>query len=104
MVHQRDDLAHAPQRRVERDFVEILDHHIVVVRGEILRVVAASEEWVGLTIANPVDIDALQIHTRGRVSPGAAEKIDAVSTGYDATEDFPEVNLGAACLWIFVVL
>jgi hypothetical protein len=104
MVHQRDKLAHTPQWCVKRNLVQILDHYIVVVRRESICVIPASEEWVRLTITDPVNVDTIQIHARGSIFPGAAEKIDTVSALDDAAENLLEVKLGAAGLRILVIL
>jgi hypothetical protein len=51
-----------------------------------------------------VNVDTIEIHPLGGILPGAAEKIDTVSASSDATENFLEVQLGAACLRILVIL
>jgi hypothetical protein len=104
MVHERDELPHAPQWRVKRNLVQVLNDDIVVVRRELVRIIAASEERISLAVPDSVNVDAIQVDTLRSVSPRAAKQIDTVSAGDDATEDFSEVKLRAACLGILVIL
>ena len=104
MVHERNEFLYSPQRRVQRDLVEILDHDIVVVHREVARVVAASEERVRLAIPDAVHIDSVESHSRLSPFPGAAKKVHLVAARDNPAEDFPEVKLGSACLRILVVL
>jgi hypothetical protein len=51
-----------------------------------------------------MDFDAAEVCSCRRHLPGAAQEVHAVAGRYHAREDFPEVELGAACLRILVVL
>jgi hypothetical protein len=104
MVDKRDELTHTPQRCVERNLVQILDYYIVVVRREVVPVITVSPKRVCLAISDPVHINAHESCPRRSTQPGAAEEIDAVPPRDDSAEDFLEVELGAACLRILVIL
>src|ERR1700694_3181145 len=104
MVNQRNQLRHAPEWRVERNLVQILDHNVVLVRRQLGRVITVSEKRIGLTRPDPMNVDSIEIHSRRRILPGAAKKIPLVPARDDATEDFLEVKLGAPRLWILVIL
>jgi hypothetical protein len=62
------------------------------------------EKWIGLASPDPMNVDSIQIHSWRRVLPGAAQKVHLVPAGDDAAKDFLKVKLGAACLWILVIL
>jgi hypothetical protein len=51
-----------------------------------------------------MNVDAIELCSLRGILPRAAQKIDAVSPRDDATEDLPEVKLGAARLRIFMIL
>jgi hypothetical protein len=51
-----------------------------------------------------MNFNAVEVHSRWRILPRAAEKIDTVTVRDDATEDFPEVKLGSTRLRILVIL
>src|SRR5712671_202398 len=104
MVNQRHEFAHSPHRRVQGNLVEVLDDDVVIVRRELGRVVSVCKERVCLTSPDSVNVDAIELDALGRVSPRAVKQIHAMSTRDDAAEDFLEVELGAACLWILVIL
>jgi hypothetical protein len=103
-MHQRDELPQAPQWRVKRNLVQILDDYVVVVRREPGGVIPARKEWVCVTIPDPVDVYTVEIHPLRSVLPRAAKKIHLVSALDDATEHFLEMKLGTARVRILVIL
>jgi hypothetical protein len=51
-----------------------------------------------------VDVDATEIRARWCGRPGAAQQVDSVTASHQAREDFPEMELGAPGLGIFLIL
>src|SRR6267143_3402512 len=103
MVYERNEFPHAPERRVERNLVQILDDDIVIVAGEILRVVSPGEKWISMPGADTVNVDPIQIRARRRIRPRAAQQINGMTAGDDAAENLPEVKLGTTGLRILVI-
>jgi hypothetical protein len=104
VVNQGDQTRNTPERRVQRDFVEVLDDNVVVVTGEVIAIVPAGDEWKSLAGTDAVYVHSLECNPRRDSVPGAAEQIHRVAAGYNATEDFLEMKLRTAGLWIGVVL
>jgi hypothetical protein len=104
VVDESNKPFNAPERSVERDFVQILDHDVVVVAAEVLLEIAPGEKCVGVSIPYPMDIESVEVHAWLRVVPGAAEKIHGVTMRDDSREDFPQMKLGSARVRILVIL
>src|SRR5947207_5704509 len=104
MVYQHHEPAHAPHRSVERHFVQIFNHDIVVVAGEVLSIVALSDERIGVTSSDAMDFYSAQGDAPRNVRPRAAQQIDAVSASNNATEDLLKMKLGATSLRIGEIL
>ena len=66
--------------------------------------IATREECVGVSIADAVDFDSVEVHSQRRAFPRAAEEVDTVSARNNPREDFPQMKLGSAGLRIQVIL
>jgi hypothetical protein len=104
MVDQRHEVANAPQRRVERNLVQVLDDDVVVVARETLAIVAVGQKWISVTCADAVNFDSVRSFALRRAHPGAAQKVNAMAPRNNPTEDFLEVKLGAAGLRVLEIL
>jgi hypothetical protein len=104
MVDQSYEVAHAPERRVEGNLVEVLDDDIVLVAREILAIVPVGQKWIRLACPDAVDVDSVHVLALGSALPGAAEQVDLMTPRDNPAENFLEVKLGAAGLRVFDIL
>ncbi len=61
------------------------------------------DERIAVTCSSSMNGDSVEHDVTWRVGEAAAEKVDAVPGGDDATEDFAEVNLRPARLRIQLI-
>jgi hypothetical protein len=104
MVHEGHELPRPPERRVERNLIQILDHDIVVVPGELFPVIAVGEKWITVTRSDPVNVDPVQIVALWSGRPGAAKQVDRMTARNYPTENLLKVKLCTAGLGIPAIL
>jgi hypothetical protein len=62
------------------------------------------EERIGVSRADPVNLDPVEMRAMWSIWPRAADQIDAMTARDDAAEDLPEVKLGTAGVRVRVIL
>jgi hypothetical protein len=104
MVNESYELPRLPERSVQGNFVQILDDDIVVVPREILPVITVREKGIGVTGADPVNVDPIESFARLSGRPGAAQQVDRMTARYYPTENLLKVKLCTAGLGIPAIL
>src|SRR5689334_2487150 len=87
MVYERDQLFCVPQRRIQRDLIQILNDDIVALFREVVAVMALRQKRVGMSRSDSVNVDPIELDSVRYVRPAAAQQIDAVPASDDSTED-----------------
>src|SRR5438552_2118125 len=103
-MYQRDEPRNPPQWSIERNLVQVLDDDIIVLAGELFRVVAVHDEWKAVARANAMDGDSVEHSVSRRFAEAGAQKIDPVSGDDDAPKNLVEMDLRPARLWIEMIL
>jgi len=104
VVNECHELPRPPERCVQGDLVQILDDHIVVVPDEILPIIAVREKWIGVTSADPMNVDPIQNLALRSGRPGAAQQVDRVTARNYPTENLLKMKLCTAGLGIPAIL
>jgi hypothetical protein len=104
MVNEGHELPRPPERRVQGNLVPIFDDDIVVVPGEIIPIIAMRDKWIGVTSADPVNVDSIQNLALRSGRPGAAQQVDRVAPRNYPTENLLKMKLCAAGLGIPAIL
>jgi len=104
MVNEGNELSRAPERCVQRDLVQILDDDIVIVPCEILPIIAVRDKGIGMTSADPVNVDPIQNLALRSTRPGATQQVNRVTTRNYPTENLLKVKLCTTGLGISAIL
>src|SRR6478672_9601538 len=104
MVNECDQTFDFPEGSVQRRFVQILYHNVVISRSKILPIIPVREKWICVSRSHAVHIDAVYCCATCRVIPPAAKQSDGVTASREAPEYLMKVKLCAARLRIFSVL
>jgi hypothetical protein len=104
MVNESYELPRLPERRVQGNFVQILDDDIVVVPDKILSIIAVRHKGIGVTSADAVNVDSIQNYALRSARPGAAQQVDRMTARYYPTENLLKVKLCTAGLGIPAIL
>jgi len=104
MMDQQDERPPAPERREERDLVQVLDDEVEAATPELGANVPRRGEPVRVAAPDAMDLEAVDLGPGRRARPSGRNERDLVPPPRQAAEDLVQVDLRAAGLGVQAIL
>ena len=104
VMHESNHRRSIPSRSVQRNLVQVLNEHVVIVSRESFAEIFAGVELKRVPRADAVHIDSVEERSLRTGAPSARKEIDAVSLRGNATKDLMEMNFGTPAVGILSVV